>query len=247
MGEAILESVMSRVDKSGNRVRKMFAEIAPRYDLMNHLLSLNIDRWWRSTAIRTLRLDGAETVLDVCTGTGDLAIAIAKRLGGKSAVMGTDFCPEMLAIARKKQERLGIAPENLHFVEADTQSLPIETDSCQAVTVAFGIRNVSDTDQGIQEMIRVLRPGGQFLILEFSKPTLPILKQLYGMYSHFVLPKLGQTIAKNSESAYEYLPASVEEFPSGKEMVSRLEKLGLRSVQARSLTFGIASIYSGVK
>lgn len=235
------------VDKSGDRVRKMFAEIAPRYDLMNHLLSLNIDRRWRTKTVNALRLDGTEPIADVCTGTGDLAIEIAKRVQGRAPVVATDFCNEMLDVARRKQSKLAIDAEHLRFVEADTQHLPLESDSCQAITVAFGIRNVANTESGIKEMLRVLRPGGQMAILEFSKPTLPGLKHLYQTYFSFILPRVGQRLANNQQSAYSYLPQSVQEFPSGEGMVELMEKCGVQNVSCQPLTFGIASLYLGTK
>lgn len=235
------------LDKSGERVRKMFAEIAPRYDLMNHLLSLNIDRMWRTTTVRALRLDRHSPVADVCTGTGDLALALAKRLQGKAPVIATDFCPEMLDIARRKQSQKAIPSPWLSFQEADTQHLPIPSDSCQAITVAFGIRNVTNTEAGLREMLRVLEPDGQMAILEFSKPTLPGLRHLYQAYFTWILPRLGQGIAKNQQSAYSYLPQSVQEFPSGKEMVALMEACGVRQVTCQPLTFGIASLYVGSK
>lgn len=242
-----MSEAVAKVDKSGQRVRKMFSEIAPRYDLMNHVLSLNIDRLWRRRAVREIVIRNTATVLDVCTGTGDLAISLAQKVAGKAPVIGTDFCGEMLEVARQKQVKLGYREDALRFIEADTQSLPIETESCQCVTVAFGIRNVSDTHQGIREMMRVLQPGGQLLILEFSKPTLPVLSQLYTSYFKHVLPRIGQGFAKNSESAYAYLPASVQEFPSGKVFVQQLEGLGLKDVRWIPMTLGVASIYVGVK
>lgn len=244
---AALSEAVAKVDKSGQRVRKMFSEIAPRYDLMNHVLSLNIDRLWRRRAVREISIRNTAIVLDVCTGTGDLAISLAYKVAGKAPVIGTDFCGEMLEVARQKQSKLGYRDESLRFIEADTQSLPIESESCQCVTVAFGIRNVSDTHQGIREMMRVLQPGGQLLILEFSKPTLPILSQLYSSYFKYVLPRIGQGFAKNSESAYAYLPASVQEFPSGNVFVKQLEGLGLKEVRWIPMTLGVASIYVGVK
>lgn len=243
---------MNRVDKSAEKVRRMFAQIAPRYDLMNHVLSLNIDKTWRSRTLKKLDLKCDAPVLDVCTGTGDLAIMIATKASGKYRVIGTDFCLPMLELASQKQMKL--EPSSLEpscgmvsFIEADTQKLPFPENTFQAVTVAFGIRNVSDTIDGLQEMVRVCKPGGQVAILEFSRPTLPVLKQVYDGYFRWVLPAIGQAMARNSESAYCYLPASVRQFPSGHAMIEMLEQVGLQNVCSWSMTFGVATLYIGKK
>ncbi len=238
---------MNAVDKSGDKVRRMFAQIAPRYDLMNHVLSLNIDRAWRRKTVKHLELSSNEPVLDVCTGTGDLAIAIAAKGAGRISVIGSDFCFQMLELAREKQSKLESLQGCVQFIEADTQRLPFPENSFQAVTVAFGIRNVSDTMNGLREMVRVCAPGGQVAILEFSRPTLPLLKQVYDGYFRWILPAIGQAMAKNSESAYSYLPESVRQFPSGDAMVSILEKAGLQGIRAYPMTFGVASLYIGQK
>ena len=237
-------SNVSTVDKSGHRVREMFSQIAPRYDLMNHLLSLGIDIRWRKKVVRRLRLDGDLPILDCCTGTGDLALLLAKAVAGRVEVVGSDFCPPMLDVARRKHA----AQANqlpVRFVEADAQALPFEDCAFQAVTVAFGLRNVQDTDQGIRELIRVCRPGGQVAVLEFSHPTVPGLKQLYQAYFRHVLPRIGQSLAKNKESAYDYLPNSVLEFPSGQALADRMEQAGLKEVRVFPYTFGVASLYLG--
>ena len=238
---------MKTVDKSGEKVRKMFAEIAPRYDLMNHVLSLNIDKSWRKGTLKRLELTGDKPVLDVCTGTGDLALSLAKLASGRFPVIGSDFCASMLELARKKQNSLAIANTKLGFIEADTQALPFDDNTFQAVTVAFGIRNVANTVAGLREMLRVCQPDGHIGILEFSRPTWPVLKQCYDGYFRWILPAIGQTMARNAESAYRYLPESVRQFPSGPAMVSLLEEVGLRNVRCWPMTFGIASLYLGMK
>ncbi len=237
------------VDKSGDKVRRMFAQIAPRYDRLNQLLSLNIDKSWRRKVVDQLKLDASAPFLDVCTGTGELAFEVARRFPGKFEVIGTDFCAPMLELAKRKQSDAKAVPKpaNIRFLEADTEALPFEDNLFQAVTVAFGIRNVSNTAKGLREMVRVCKPRGQVAILEFSHPTLPVLKQIYHGYFRFVLPMIGQLMAKNSESAYHYLPQSVREFPSGIAMVQFMEEQGLRAVQAIPLTFGVATIYLGEK
>jgi len=235
------------VDKSGERVRRMFAEIAPRYDLLNHVLSLNIDRYWRWKTLKLLKLQPGVPFLDVCTGTGDLAIAASRTLGTETEVVGSDFCGEMLDFARKKQAKLAEPRPNLRFVEADTMELPFADGMFQAVSVAFGLRNVSDTKAGLREMKRVCRDGGTVAVLEFSKPSMPGLKHLYEFYFKSILPRVGNSVAKNSSEAYQYLPQSVSEFPSGEELASVLREVGLKNVRWRPMTFGVVTLYTGVK
>lgn len=235
------------VDKSGSRVREMFRQIAPRYDRMNHLLSLNVDRYWRRQAVRRLHLDAGVPALDVCTGTGDLALAIARRADPTVRVLGSDFCHAMLEIAFQKKGALTADSASTEFLEADAQVLPFADDTFQCVTVAFGLRNVADTDRGLQEMIRVCRPGGQVLVLEFSQPTIPVLSHGYRFYFRHVLPRVGQWMARNDKSAYEYLPQSVGEFPSGEALADRMTKAGLVEVTYTPLTLGVATIYEGAK
>ncbi len=234
------------VDKSGSRVREMFRQIAPRYDTMNHLLSLSIDRYWRWQTVRLLNISPGVPILDTCTGTGDLAIAIANKAPDSVPIVGSDFCHAMLEIAMKKR-RAGTATERIKFIEADSQSLPFEAEHFQCVTVAFGLRNVTDTDQGLREMARVCKPGGQVVVLEFSQPRLFGLRQLYGFYFRNVLPKIGQWFARNDKSAYSYLPESVVQFPDGQALADRMIAAGLTQVTYKSMTFGVATIYVGVK
>lgn len=235
------------VDKSGDRVRQMFAEIAPRYDLMNHVLSLNVDRHWRSKALRHLNLHPGEPVLDTCTGTGDLALSIAKRLGQETKVVGSDFCSEMLDIAREKRHRKLPDYNQVDFIEADTQKLPFEDSTFQAVTVAFGLRNVAVTELGLSEMARVCKSGGQVAVLEFSKPTLFGLRHVYNAYFQHVLPRVGQRLAKNDQSAYRYLPESVQAFPSGEALAVLMRQAGLKDIQMVTMTFGVVTLYIGTK
>ena len=233
-----------KVDKTGSRVREMFAQIAPRYDLMNHLLSLGIDILWRKRTVRELRLDGKLPILDCCTGTGDMALMLAQRMAGRVEVVGTDFCAPMLQLAKKKHE-VSASGYAVRFLEADTQSLPFNDAAFQTVTVAFGLRNVQDTDVGLRELTRVCAPGGQVAVLEFSQPTLPGLKHVYQAYFKHVLPRVGQRLAKNEQSAYEYLPNSVLEFPCGQALADRMQAAGLRDVRFLPLTFGVATLYVG--
>lgn len=233
------------VDKSDTRVREMFGQIAPKYDRMNHLLSMNVDRYWRWWTVRKLRPNTTDPILDLCTGTGDLAIALHNYTRGRAKVIGADFCRPMLDIADEKKERRRL--ENLSFVEADTQHLPFEDNHFQVVTVAFGLRNVADTDQGLREMTRVARLGGKVAVLEFTTPRYQPFKGLYGWYFRNVLPRIGQLLARNDRDAYNYLPASVGQFPQYGELVQRMEAAGLHDVKFYPLTFGIATLYIGVK
>lgn len=237
------------VDKSNPRVREMFRQIAPHYDKMNHLLSLNVDKHWRNQAVGRLRLVPGHPVLDTCTGTGDLAIAIAKsaqKIDARIEVVGSDFCNAMLQIARDKRRPNSPSAE-IDFLEADSQALPFPDDTFQAVTVAFGLRNVADTDRGLREMTRVCLPGGQVMVLEFSQPRVIGLKQAYGFYFRNVLPRIGQWFARNDKSAYEYLPESVGQFPDGQALADRMAAAGLTNVTFTPLTFGVATIYVGTK
>jgi len=244
-GNVTVESVS--VDKSGERVRRMFAEIAPRYDFLNHALSLNVDRYWRWRTLKALNLKPGQSILDVCTGTGDLALAAAKQLGQDSEVVGSDFCAEMLEIARRKQDKHRAQPTRVRFVEADTMQLPFESNAFHTVMVAFGLRNVADTLAGLREMHRVCRPGGQVAVLEFSKPSLPGLKQLYDFYFRSVLPRIGNAVATNSSDAYEYLPQSVREFPCGDALATLFQQVGLERVAWQSMTLGVVTLYTGHK
>lgn len=234
------------VDKSDTRVRRMFAEIAPGYDRMNHVLSMNVDRYWRWRTVRIVPPTGKAPILDVCTGTGDLALAYYRSARGQVEVIGGDFCPPMLEIARKKSKRQQ-GSANISFVEADAQNLPFESNRFQIVSVAFGLRNVSDTDQGLREMARVCMPGGKVAVLEFSMPTLPVVKQLYGWYFRNILPRIGRLFAKNKEEAYQYLPDSVGQFPMGEALAQRMRDAGLPDVKFYPLTLGLATLYVGVK
>jgi demethylmenaquinone methyltransferase/2-methoxy-6-polyprenyl-1,4-benzoquinol methylase len=234
------------IDKSSERVQRMFGEIAPYYDRMNHLLSLNVDRYWRWWTVKKLQPAPGEPILDVCTGTGDLAIAFQRATGGKSEIMATDFCREMLEIGRRKQAQTKIGTE-LSFVEADAQNLPFESDRFAIVSVAFGLRNVADTNRGLSEMTRVCRPGGQVAVLEFSTPRWQPLRGIYLLYFRYVLPRIGQLFARNNSDAYEYLPATVAQFPDGEALAERMRGVGLRNVKYWPLTFGIATLYVGRK
>ncbi len=234
------------VDKSADRVRQMFGEIARRYDLLNRLLSLGIDRSWRRRTIRLAPPSAEGPILDLCTGTADLALAYWRAVRGTAPVIGADFCHPMLVIAREKVRRSG-AGESVSLVEADAQQLPFPDGTFQIVSVAFGLRNIADTDRGLREMVRVCRPGGQVAVLEFSMPQTGPFRTFYGWYFRRVLPQVGQALAGNRQSAYNYLPASVGEFPQGESLVRRMQEAGLREVRYHPFTFGIATLYTGSK
>lgn len=239
------------VDKSGQRIREMFGAISPRYDFLNHFLSGGVDYYWRWRTVRTVSPAGADPILDVCSGTGDLAIAYWRRGGGQLSVIGSDFTHNMLQIADSKGERSTSSASgngrSLSFLEADTQELPFPDDRFQIVSVAFGLRNVADTSQGLQEMTRVCKPGGRVAVLEFSMPTNPVIRGTYRWYFRNILPRLGQLLARNQHAAYNYLPDSVSEFPQGDALAELMRHSGLQTVHWKPLTFGIATLYWGVK
>lgn len=225
----------------------MFGEIAPRYDLLNHLLSCNVDRYWRWRTVRKVRpqADGGP-ILDVCTGTGDLALAFDRAAGGKLPIVASDFCHEMLALGEAKSRQRG-SGQRVDFVEGDTEHLPLANGQFQIVSVAFGLRNVVDTDRGLSEMVRTCKPGGQVAVLEFTTPRRQPMKALYGWYFRNVLPRIGQWLMRNNSAAYEYLPESVGEFLQYEQLARRMEAAGLSNVRFFPMTFGIATLYVGEK
>jgi demethylmenaquinone methyltransferase/2-methoxy-6-polyprenyl-1,4-benzoquinol methylase len=234
------------VDKSPHRIRQMFGEIAGRYDLLNRLLSAGVDRSWRRRAVRLVPPCDEGPVLDLCTGTADLAIAYWRAGGGKVRVVGADFSHPMLAIGRAKSRRLG-AERPIALIEADAQQLPFADNAFQVVSIAFGLRNLSDTDGGLREMVRVCRPGGRVAVLEFSMPQAQPLRALYGWYFRRLVPWIGRVLARSRQAAYNYLPASVGEFPEGEALARRMREAGLSTVACHSFSFGIATLYVGVK
>lgn len=230
------------VDKSGNRIRQMFGEIAGRYDFMNHALSGGTDIYWRWKTVRLATPEGDAPILDVCTGTGDLAFAWQKKTKGNSPVFATDFTFGMLQLAEEK-----CGERDVTFMEADTQELPFADDTFQLVSVAFGLRNVSSTIGGLKEMTRVCQPGGRVVVLEFSLPDNKLLSRSYQWYFRNILPKIGQLLVRNRQAAYEYLPQSVSEFPYGEQLTEIMEEAGLESTSFTKLTGGIATVYIGHK
>jgi len=223
-------------------VREMFDRIAPRYDLLNHLLSLNIDRLWRRRAVETVCGRDPRQVLDVATGTGDLALELARRMP-ECRVTGIDLSEGMLLAARRKAMERGL-DGRMVFESGDAESLKQADGAFDAATVAFGVRNFGDPDAGLHELARVLRPGGQVVILEFSRPRNRAFRALYEFYTGRILPRIGGAVS-HDRRAYEYLPASVEAFLSPAEFLERMRRAGFRNCRARSQSFGIAQIYVG--
>jgi demethylmenaquinone methyltransferase / 2-methoxy-6-polyprenyl-1,4-benzoquinol methylase len=232
------------LDKREVRIRRMFSDIAPWYDFLNHFLSLNIDRRWRTFTARRVPPEGAEPILDLCTGTGDLALTYDRASGGAVPIVAADFCHAMLVRAQDKFTRAG---DRIRIVEADAQHLPFPDDHFQIVSNAFGLRNITDPDRGLSEMVRVLRPGGRVAILEFSKPRNRFLRWLYFGYFRSVLPRIGKAFCRNEDDAYRYLPESVLRFPDGEAMLAKLRAHGLVDAVEHPLTFGVATLYVGRK
>jgi demethylmenaquinone methyltransferase/2-methoxy-6-polyprenyl-1,4-benzoquinol methylase len=233
------------ISKRPDRIAGMFDAIAPRYDLLNHLLSAGIDRRWRKCAIRALCLTGTERVLDLCAGTADLAIAARQARPPAARVVGVDFAAAMLAIGAGKIARA--APGGgVSLVRGDAMRIPVANASVDAVTIAFGIRNVEQPDVALREIVRVLKPGGRLVILEFAMPTAPLFRAIYLSYFRHILPRIGRAISRHG-AAYDYLPASVGAFASPETFVNLLRNIGFVQISADPLTFGTVYLYTGTK
>lgn len=226
------------------QVASMFNNISGTYDFLNHFLSLGIDMIWRKMAIKELLADKPANILDVATGTGDFAFEAIQILK-PAKIIGVDISAGMLAIADEKIRKRKM--QDIFEVRlGDSEKLLFDQDTFDAVTVAFGVRNFEDLEKGLSDMLRVLKPGGKAVILEFSKPKVFPVKQAYNFYFKYITPTIGKLFSKDS-SAYTYLPESVAAFPDGENFVSLMEKLGFKNTKYRPLTFGICSIYTGVK
>lgn len=233
------------LDKSARRISGMFDAIAPRYDLLNAVLSAGMDRYWRWRAIRTLGFTGRERLLDVCTGTGDVALAAARARRGARWVVGVDFAGAMLTRAAHKAGRTSTG-RRTDFVRGDATQLPVGDNAVDGATIAFGIRNVDRPEAACRELLRVLKPGGRLAILEFGLPVLPAVRPLYLWYFRHVLPRIGRAVSRH-DAAYSYLPASVGAFPWGEDFARILRGEGFNNVRSRPLSLGIVYLYTGEK
>ena len=224
------------------QVEQMFDDIASKYDFLNHFLSLGIDKGWRVKAVQSIADIKPTFILDVATGTADLAIASLKLNPEK--IVGIDISNNMLEVGREKIRKAQY--KQIELIKGDSENLPFADNTFDAITVAFGVRNFEHLEKGLGEMLRVLKPGGKIAILEFSKPTLFPFKQIYQIYFNYILPTWGKWISK-SNNAYAYLPESVKHFPDGKNFLSLLNKAGYVGEKQESLTFGICSLYNATK
>lgn len=225
------------------QVAQMFDNISPKYDFLNHTLSLGIDNLWRKKAIKLLKEDQPKLILDIATGTGDFAIAALKLNPEK--VIGVDISPGMLEVGKNKMVKKGLS-EKIEMKLGDSEGLDFEENKFDAVIVAFGVRNFEHLEEGLADMYRVLKENGKVVILEFSQPRMFPMKQIYNFYFRWILPKIGRLISKDS-SAYTYLPESVKAFPDGQDFTAILKKIGFKTTTCKPLTFGISSIYTGIK
>ncbi len=225
------------------QVEQMFDSIAPRYDFLNRFLSMGIDQLWRKKAINSLREINPKQILDVATGTGDLALAALKL--NPDFVTGIDISNEMLKVGRRKVDAKQLSAK-ISLIQADSNALPFEDNKFDAITVAFGVRNFEFLQQGINQMYRVTRKGGKIAVLEFSKPQQIPFKQLYNFYFKFILPTWGRLIS-NNKTAYTYLPESVQHFPEGEAFAGYLKNAGYQHIHISPLTFGICTLYTAIK
>lgn len=235
---------MFRLSDKGEKIQQMFGAIAPRYDFLNRLLSFGIDRRWRKKAVRLLKYREGSRILDVATGTGDVALEIARSTPASVRITGADFCREMVELGEVKVAASPYAGR-IDLKVAPCEDLPFANDTFDSITIAFGIRNVVDRKLGLAEMWRVMRPGGRMIILEFSTPRSRLFRQLYYFYFRRLLPIVGGLFSRYN--AYKYLPDSVLEFPSHEEFSKMISEAGFRNIHIHELTFGIASIYAAEK
>ena len=236
---------MTDVTKSPQRIAGMFDAIAGRYDLLNHVLSAGIDRRWRIRAVRSLQLTGRERILDLCTGTGDLAIAAVRAQPSAARVIGVDFSGAMLRVGEQKLRRARL-DARIAMVQGDATRIPLGDQSVDAVTIGFGIRNVENMDAACAELYRVMKPRGRLAILEFAVPTLPVFGAVYGWYVNRVLPRIGRALSRNN-SAYAYLPASISAFATPDEFVKILRQAGFGEIEPIQLMMGSVILYTAQK
>jgi demethylmenaquinone methyltransferase/2-methoxy-6-polyprenyl-1,4-benzoquinol methylase len=241
----LLNVPVSPISKAPDRIAGMFDAIAGRYDFLNHLLSAGIDRRWRTRAIRSLQLTGRERILDLCSGTGDLAIAAMRAQPSAARVVGVDFAGAMLRVGAGKLHT-GQLDDRVAMVQGDATRIPLGDASVDAVTIGFGIRNVQDMDAACAEIYRVLKPGGRLAILEFAVPTVPVIGGLYRFYLNRVLPLVGRAVSRHN-AAYGYLPASIGAFASPDEFVKILRQANFDTIVPIRLTFGSVILYTAQK
>ena len=268
-GHIFAQDSLESADLSDKKIQNLFSTVARHYDFLNSLLSLRRDRRWRRETVKASEVDLGSKVLDVCTGTGELALAYADKIGVDGFVIASDFCFEMLVIGDRKVETGKLETSKLEegkvgrsegaptlppfhlsiprFLAADTLILPFLDNTFDVVSVGFGIRNVSDLEMGIREMTRVAVPGGRVVILEFTQPVNPLFRSLYYFYFTKILPFVGNLISRNKDDAYGYLPRSVMKFPNCDALKTVMEQCGLTEVQFHRKTFGIVSIHVGKK
>ena len=230
---------MSNKSKS-EMVRGMFNDIAPTYDRLNHILSFDIDKLWRKRVVRIVRKLGAKHIMDMATGTGDLAIAMARKIEG-STIYGADFSSEMLAVAKQKIENLGLS-ERISLTECNAENIPLADETVDAATVAFGVRNFEHQREALTEMKRTIRKGGHLIVLEFSNPSCALVRWFYRLYSHYILPAIGRLVSKHA-TAYTYLPEAIDQFASPEAFTTLLKEVGFDNVVRKSQSLGIAHIY----
>lgn len=232
----------NQIDKSG--VKQMFDSIAWRYDFLNHFLTLGIDNIWRRKAVRMISDKKDPVYLDVAVGTGDLTVELCRQKN-PARVVGVDISDGMLAVGREKMIKLGL-DNRVKLLNENCENLSLASNQFDAVTVGFGIRNFQNPSKGLSEMYRVLKPGGELIVLEFSRPKYKILTFLFDLYFCYILPFIGNLFSKHS-SAYTYLPESVKNFPHGQDFADMMSSEGFKNITFKSVTFGVATIYKGVK
>ncbi|MCL5264825.1 MAG: bifunctional demethylmenaquinone methyltransferase/2-methoxy-6-polyprenyl-1,4-benzoquinol methylase UbiE [Chloroflexi bacterium] len=242
---------MQRIDKTPKemeketRVHSMFADISGKYDLLNALLSAQRDRAWRRFAVDKCLLRPGDCAVDVCAGTGDISIELARRVGTGGKVIGVDFTYEMMEIGQEKVARKGLEAQ-IEFVQANAEGMPFDDDTFVAATNGFAMRNVASIERALREMRRVVRPGGRVVVLELAKPQIPVIRSLYDPYFYHVVPMIGRVVGGNG-GAYKYLPNSLTHFPPRREILDIFAAVGLRSAKCYDLTLGVATVFVGVK
>jgi demethylmenaquinone methyltransferase / 2-methoxy-6-polyprenyl-1,4-benzoquinol methylase len=232
-------------ERDAKKVEQMFSRIAAHYDLLNHILSLGLDRGWRTKVARETEGIDCRRILDVCTGTGDMALALSSFWKGKAFVEGIDFSHELIEIARKKTKRAGL-DDKITFREGNAEHLPYQNEQFDAVTITFGLRNINNRGNALREFYRVTRPGGCFVCLEFSQPTNPVFQKIYSFYLLKIVPLVSRLFGSHA-AAYEYLGNTIKDFPPPAALVSLIESAGWKNTTYKKLAGGIVAIHRGEK